>query len=56
MYELLENAIQAAQEASQAILAMEATPKTKPILDASYNALRESIKQLTKLLEPVESR
>lgn len=56
MYELLENAIEAAQEARQAILAMEATPQTKPILDASYNALSESIKQLTKLLEPVESR
>lgn len=56
MFELLEAAIEAAQEAQQTILTMEATPKTKPILDASYNALSESIKQLTKLLEPVEMR
>ena len=56
MYELLENAIEAAQEAQQAILSIEATPNTKPILDASFNALRESINQLTKLLEPISSR
>ncbi len=47
MYELLEHAIEAAQDAQQAILSMEATPNTKPILDASCNALRESIKQLS---------
>lgn len=56
MYELLEHAIEAAQEAQQAILSIEATPRTKPVLDASFNALRETIKQLTKLLEPVEMR
>ncbi len=56
MYELLENAIEAAQKARQAILAIEATPNTKLLLDASFNALGESIKQLTKLLNPIESR
>lgn len=54
MYESIENAIQAAREAQQSILSIEATPSNKRLLDASYNALGESIKQLTRLLEPVE--
>lgn len=54
MYELLETAIDAAQDAQQAILSIEATPTNRKSLDAAYNALRESIKQLTTLLEPVE--
>lgn len=54
MYELLETAIEAAQDAQQAILSIEATPSNRRTLDASFNALSESIKQLTKLLEPTE--
>ncbi len=56
MYELIEHAIEAAQEAQQAILSMEATPSNRTTLDTSFNALGETIRQLTKLLEPVESR
>ena len=56
MYELLEHAIETAQDAQQSILSMEATPSNRTTLDASFNALGETIKQLTKLLEPVESR
>ena len=56
MYELLKNAIEAAQEARQAILAMEATKTNKATLDAAFNALGESIKQLNRLLDPVEMR
>ncbi len=55
MFEHLETAIEAAQDAQQAILSIEATPSNRKSLDAAYNALRESIKQLSKLLEPVET-
>jgi hypothetical protein len=51
MHELLENAIEAAQEAQQAIIAMEANNRNRATLDASYNALSETIRQLSKLLQ-----
>ncbi len=51
MYDLLEDAIRAAQEAKQAIIAIEATKQNRATLDGAYNALTESIKQLTKLLQ-----
>jgi hypothetical protein len=54
MFESIENAIQAARAAQQEILRIEATPNNRRLLDASYSALSESIRQLTKLLEPVE--
>ena len=56
MYEQLEQAIEAAHEARQAILSIEATKTNRATLDAAFNALGESITQLTKLLDPVESR
>ena len=51
MHELLEHAIEAAQDAQQAILSIEATPSNRTTLDASFNALSETIKQLSKLLQ-----
>ena len=51
MYELLENAIAAAQDAQQAILSIEATTSNRITLDASFNALGETIRQLSKLLQ-----
>lgn len=54
MFELLETAIEAAQDARQAILSIEANPSNRKSLDAAFNALGESIKQLTKLPEPTE--
>mgnify|MGYP000700243327 CR=1 FL=1 len=55
MYDLLETAIHAAQDARQAILAIEATSTNRNTLDAAFNALGESIQQLSRLLEPVEA-
>ena len=55
MYELLEQAIQSAQEARQAILAIEATNTNRNTLNAAFNALGESIRQLAKLLEPMSA-
>ena len=51
MYELLQHAIEAAQDAQQAILSIEATTSNRITLDATYNALSETIKQLSKLLQ-----
>jgi hypothetical protein len=53
MYDTIEIAIETAREAQQAILSIEATPQNRKSLDASYNALRDAIQQLTKLIEPV---
>ena len=55
MHELLEHVIEAAQDAQQAILAIEATSANRNTLDAAFNALGESIQQLSRLLEPVEA-
>lgn len=54
MYDQLEHAIESAQEARQAILAIEATKTNHNTLDAAFNALGEAIKQLNLLLEPAE--
>ena len=56
MFEALETAIEAAQEAQHAILAIEATPKNRTALDATYIALRDAIQHLNQLLEPVETK
>ena len=55
MYDLLEQAIESAQDAQQAILSIEATLQNRKFLDASYIALRDAIQQLRQLLEPVET-
>jgi len=51
MFDTLEQAIEAARDAQQAVLLIEATDSNRTMLDASYNALSESIRQLSKLLE-----
>lgn len=54
MYDQLEQTIEAAHEARQAILAIEATKTNRATLDAAFSALGESIKQLNRLLKPAE--
>ncbi len=51
MLESIENAIEAAKEAKQAIIAIEATERNRATLDASYIALSETINLLSKLLQ-----
>lgn len=53
-YETLENAIEAARKAQDAIIQMKATKNTKATLDASYVALRDAIDGLSKLLRCAE--
>ncbi len=55
-YEAIETAIEAAREAQRAILEIEATQFNRSSLDASYNALKATIENLSKLLYPTNSR
>lgn len=54
MYEQLEQAIEAAQEAQQAILQIDPDNQSRKTLDAAFNSLSETIKQLSKLLQTDE--
>ncbi len=49
-YEALESAIEASEQARQAILSIDATKDSKPLLDAAYNALKATIRNLSELI------
>lgn len=55
MYDALETAIEADEDAKRAILTVDPTSKSKPALDSAYNALRTAIEELRQILEPVET-
>ena len=55
MFDRLESAIEAAHEARQAILTIEATTENRKLLDTSFNALGDAIKALSALLGDPEN-